>query len=81
MSRKEAKKALEDSFLILGNDSEDYSDAYGKGKICAQSISAGEVVGKNTVINITVSLGSMPAPVPEPEPDTESDGGDAEPVG
>ena len=87
-TKKEAKKALEDSFLILGTASEDYSDAYGKGLICAQSISAGEIVGKNTVINYTVSLGSAPVSIPEPEPepdnggDSEPDnGGDSEPVG
>nr|MCR5432116.1 PASTA domain-containing protein [Lachnospiraceae bacterium] len=80
MTKKEAKKAVSDSFLILGNASEDYSDAYGKGLICAQSISAGEVVGKDTVINYTVSLGSMPVTEPEPEPES-GDTGASEPVG
>jgi len=64
MSKKEAKNTLSESNLILGTASEDYSDAYAKGKICAQSISAGEVVGKDTVINYTVSLGSAPAAEP-----------------
>ncbi|MCR5829801.1 MAG: Stk1 family PASTA domain-containing Ser/Thr kinase [Lachnospiraceae bacterium] len=68
MTKKEAKQALSDSFLILGNASEDYSDAYGKGLICGQSIAAGEVVGKNTVINYTVSQGSAPVSEPDPEP-------------
>jgi len=82
MTKKEAKAALSESYLILGTASEDYSDAYGKGLICGQSISAGEVVGKDTVINYTVSLGSAPVtnpePEPEPEPVTETD---TEPVG
>ena len=82
MTKKEAKNALSESFLILGTASEDYSDAYGKGLICAQSISAGEVVGKDTVINFTVSLGSAPVTNPEPEPEPEPAGGDdTEPVG
>lgn len=81
MTKKEAKKALEDSYLILGNASEDYSDAYGKGLICAQSISAGETVGKDTVINYTVSLGSMPVNEPVSEPDQDDGGAAAEPVG
>ncbi|MCR5521772.1 MAG: Stk1 family PASTA domain-containing Ser/Thr kinase [Lachnospiraceae bacterium] len=80
-TKKEAKKVLEDSFLILGNASEDYSDAYGKGLICAQSISAGETVGKDTVINYTVSLGSMPVSEPEPEPETVGDDETVAPVG
>ncbi len=89
MTKKEAKNALTENNLMLGNASEDYSDAYGKGLICAQSISAGEVVGKNTVINFTVSLGSAPVnnpdpelePEPEPGPEPEPSGNDAEPVG
>jgi serine/threonine-protein kinase len=82
MTKKEAKNALSESFLILGTASEDYSDAYGKGLICGQSIAAGEVVGKDTVINFTVSLGSAPVTNPEPEPEPEPAGGDdTEPVG
>lgn len=58
MTKKEAKSALSDHNLNLGSASEVYSDAYAKGLICGQSISAGEVVGKDTVINYTISLGS-----------------------
>lgn len=79
MTKKEAKSTLEDHELSLGNASESYSDAYAKGLICGQSISAGEVVGKNTVINYTVSLGSEP--VVDEQPVIVDDNSDEEPLG
>ncbi len=52
-----AKTLLSDAGLVLGNVSQAPSDTYAKGIVTYQDTTAGELVNRGTVINITESTG------------------------
>lgn len=60
MTRKQAKKTLEDAGLVLGKVSEAYSANVEKGRVCIQSKSEDAEVKKGTSVDITLSLGEQP---------------------
>lgn len=57
MTKKEAKAALEDAGLQLGEVTEEYSDTVKKGKVIRQSTSPNTTVNKGNKVDITISLG------------------------
>ena len=59
-SRAEAKQALAEAGLQLGETTKSYSDSYEEGEICIQSPSAGKEVKQGTTVSITVSKGPEP---------------------
>lgn len=63
MSHDEAVALLTEYGLTVGNDVEVYSDAFGEGYVCYQSLEAGSSVTKGTVVDIQVSMGSKPPEV------------------
>lgn len=65
-SAGDAEAKLADLGLKADRD-ETYSDTVAKDHVIGQSIAAGTKVAKNTVVTITVSLGTKPEP-PKPEP-------------
>jgi serine/threonine protein kinase/beta-lactam-binding protein with PASTA domain len=64
-----AKAKLEERGLILGNQSEEYSDIYAKGQIISQGVEANTTVAKGSSVNVVVSKGPEPT---ETEPPTET---------
>lgn len=57
MTKKEAKKALEEAGLELGEVYEEYSDTVEKGKVIRQSTSPNTTVNSGNTVDITISLG------------------------
>lgn len=72
---EEAKKALEEKGLLLGTQTEEYSDVVAVGKIIRQDVKNEESVLSGTKVNVVVSLGAKPAETPAP---TEIPGTDTE---
>jgi serine/threonine-protein kinase len=62
----DARTLLVQKHLVLGSQTEEYSDMP-VGSIIAQSVDAGTTVKLNTRVSVTVSAG--PEPTPEPTPD------------
>ncbi|MBO8435000.1 MAG: Stk1 family PASTA domain-containing Ser/Thr kinase [Tyzzerella sp.] len=69
----EAKKLLESKGLILGTVTETESDTVEKGKVITQTISSGEEIAKNSVVNIIVSKGSSKTDEDKKEEKPETD--------
>ena len=69
----EAKKLLESKGLILGTVTETESDTVEKGKVITQTISSGEEIAKNSVVNIVVSKGSSKTDEDKKEEKPETD--------
>ncbi len=59
MTRAEAKEAIREAKLTLGETSKSYS-SYDVGEVCVQSPVAGKEVKEGTAINITISKGPEP---------------------
>ncbi len=59
MTRAEAKEAIREAKLTLGETSKSYS-SYDEGEVCVQSPVAGKEVKEGTAINITISKGPEP---------------------
>ncbi len=57
MTRKQAKAALEEAGLVLGNVTEEYSDDVEEGKVIRQSTSANTTVQSGNSVDITISKG------------------------
>ncbi len=60
----QAKAALEEAGLKIGNVSEKSSDEYEKGQVMEQSVSSGSSVKADTAIDITISTGKKGVQVP-----------------
>ncbi|OUQ58859.1 hypothetical protein B5E58_06675 [Tyzzerella sp. An114] len=65
-----ARKMLESKGLILGNVTKTESEKVAEGKVITQTISAGEEVAKNSVVDIVISTG---APKEEEKPENNED--------
>ncbi|MBR6229836.1 MAG: Stk1 family PASTA domain-containing Ser/Thr kinase [Eubacterium sp.] len=61
LSRAEAKQALAEAGLQLGDTTKSYSDSYDEGEVCVQSPAAGKEVKEGTTVSITVSKGPEPS--------------------
>ncbi|MCR4605025.1 MAG: Stk1 family PASTA domain-containing Ser/Thr kinase [Eubacterium sp.] len=61
LTKSEAKSALSNVGLKLGNVSKSYSSSYSKGEICVQSPAAGNKVKQGSAINVTISNGPEPS--------------------
>ncbi|MBR6643190.1 MAG: Stk1 family PASTA domain-containing Ser/Thr kinase [Lachnospiraceae bacterium] len=68
---EEARIALEEVGLVLGDISRDHSNVYADGRIMRQDVAAGEDVLTGTSINIVVSKGVETVEPPSPTPTTE----------
>lgn len=56
LTRSQARRALEQKGLELGNESQNYSTTQ-KNRVCVQSVASGKEVEKGTSVDITLSLG------------------------
>lgn len=56
LTRSQARRALEQKGLELGNENQNYSTTQ-KNRVCVQSVAAGKEVEKGTAVDITLSLG------------------------
>ena len=65
----EARTALENIGLVLGNYSEEFNEVYAAGKVIYQDIAVEDTVMSGTAVNIIVSKGSAnPTPAPTDVP-------------
>lgn len=60
----DAKQALSDAHLAVGNVTEAFDEKVATGVVVAQEIAAGKEFRGNTKVNISVSKGPKPIPVP-----------------
>lgn len=62
-TKTDAKKALEDAGLQLGNVTEEYSNDVAEGLVISQSVKDGDSVNKDSKIDVVISLGKEPVVV------------------
>ncbi len=65
LTQEEAKDALLQAHLILGKISEDWSEDIAEKQIISSSIAEGEMVKKETVVDIVISKGREPIAIPD----------------
>ena len=65
LTKEEATKIIEDLSLKVGSISEENSSVFVKGIITAQSPQYNEKIDKNSIVNLTVSIGSKILTIPD----------------
>lgn len=61
VSERDASFILNHAGLVLGTVDSDFNDYYPQGVVCKQSIPKDTVVAAKTVVNLTVSRGTLPS--------------------
>lgn len=67
LSKEDAKEALEEKGLKLGNVTNEYSSEYAKGLVMAQEVKANKEVDQGTKVSVTISKGPQATPAPQYE--------------
>ena len=79
MTESQARQALRDAGLSVGEVNDDYISSSNVNRVVEQSISRGTSVEEGTSVSFTVNLGLEPEPEPsEPEPEQPSESQDPE---
>ena len=77
MTESQARQALRDAGLSVGEVNDDYISSGNVNRVVEQSISSGTSVEEGTSVSFTVNLGLEPEPEPsEPEPEQPSESQD-----